>query len=167
MVVHDRLQPPGPELPGQYVPTEAGASPNSDSGWGRVDLAGSVIIPGLTAHAGFGEGGPLDQGQEKSFTVDIPGRELEDASGTATFKITLVWSDPAGAALQNDLDLIVRAADGTERHGNLGTSDGFDRRNNVEQVLWHNVPPGEATVVVRAFRITRFAQPYAYAWRIS
>jgi hypothetical protein len=26
--------------------------------------------------------------------------------------------------------------------------------------------PGTATVVVRAFKITRFPQPYAYAWRI-
>lgn len=74
---------------------------------------------------------------------------------------------PGATPLPYDLDLIVRAADGTERHGNMGTSDGFDRRNNVEQVLWHNFPPGEATVVVRAFRITRFAQPCAYAWRIS
>ncbi|ASN53497.1 S8 family serine peptidase [Sinomonas sp. R1AF57] len=159
------------ELAGQYVPTEAGASPNGSSGWGRVDLAGSVIIPGPSSDGGFGEGGPLKQGEEESFTVDIPGKGDAGASpaaaGSATFKVTLVWSDPPGAALQNDLDLIVRAADGTERHGNMGTSDGFDRRNNVEQVLWQNMPPGKATVVVRAFRITRFPQPYAYAWRIG
>ena len=32
-------------VPGQYSPTEAGTSPNNNSGWGRVDLAGAVIIP--------------------------------------------------------------------------------------------------------------------------
>ena len=85
----------------------------------------------------------------------------------ATFKITLVWSDPAGDTLQNDLDLIVIAADGSKRHGNMGTSRNFDRVNNVEQVLWTKMPPGNAKIVIRAFRITRFPQPYAYAWRIS
>ena len=84
-----------------------------------------------------------------------------------TFKVTLVWSDPPGAALQNDLDLIVRASDGSERHGNMGTGKGFDRANNVEQVVWENMPPGDAEIIVHAVRITRFAQPYAYAWRVS
>ncbi|WP_028049141.1 S8 family serine peptidase [Cellulomonas sp. URHD0024] len=158
-------------LPGQYSPTEAGASPNVSSGWGRVNLAGSVILPGNPVDSGFGEGGPLDQGQEDTFTVDIPPGRGEQDAGTAgvgaTFKVSLVWSDPAGALLQNDLDLIVVAADGTERHGNAGTTDDFDRLNNVEQVLWTDIPPGPCTVVVRAFRITQLPQPYAYVWKVS
>ncbi|MCY1242040.1 hypothetical protein D9M72_549780 [compost metagenome] len=84
-----------------------------------------------------------------------------------TLKITLVWSDPPGPQLQNDLDLLVLAADGSERHGNSGTTAGFDRRNNVEQVLWTGMPPGQARIVIRAFRITQFPQPYAYVWRLS
>jgi serine protease AprX len=163
------------ELQGQYSPTEAGPSPNNDSGFGRVDLAGSVIIAGADPDGDFGEGGPLEQGQEETIRVKIPeggaGKREQDAAlqsaGHPTFKITLVWTDPAGEALQNDLDLIVRAADGEERHGNMGTGDGFDRVNNVEQVLWADMPPGEAEIVIRAERITRFPQPYAYAWRIS
>ncbi|WP_371572279.1 hypothetical protein [Streptomyces sp. NBC_01314] len=79
--------------------------------------------------------------------------------------MTLVWTDPAGAALQNDLDLVVRAG-GQERHGNMGAGPGFDRVNNVEQVHWRDMPAGEAEVVVSAHRITRFAQPYAVAWRV-
>jgi serine protease AprX len=148
------------ELTGQYNPTEAGASPNNHSGWGRVDLAGSVIIPGPAGDAGVGTGGPLkESGQEESFHVHVPG---------STFKITLVWTDPPGAALQNDLDLIVRASNGEERHGNMGTAkEGFDRVNNVEQVLWEHVPSGDLEVIVRAFRISQFAQPYAYAWRLT
>src|SRR6478752_1815140 len=167
-------------LAGQYNPTDAGASPNNNSGWGRVDLAGSVIIPGPgDPDGGFGDGDPLQEGEEGGITVTIPergkpkragdgGAEPEPAGpGSATLKVTLVWSDPPGAQLQNDLDLIVIASDGTERHGNMGTGDGFDRANNVEQVLWTNMPPGDAKIIFRAFRITQFAQPYAYVWRIS
>lgn len=157
-------------LPGQYSPSETGSTPNTSEGFGRVDLAGSVIIPGGDPNAGLDEGGPLKQGEEHSFTVDIP----EQPSGTAvptglgvTFKITLVWTDPPGAELQNDLDLIVIAADGSERHGNMGISKGFDRTNNVEQVMWLTMPPGKAQVTIRAHRITRFPQPFAYAWRIG
>ena len=168
------------ELVGQYSPSEAGPPPNNNSGFGRVNLLGSVILPGPNPDAGLGDGGPLKQGDEDTITVSIPPQppghdDLAPRSGSvagimalgATFKITLVWSDPAGPALQNDLDLIVKAADGSERHGNMGTSSGFDRVNNVEQVLWPNMPPGDAKITIRATRITRFPQPYAYAWRIS
>jgi serine protease AprX len=168
------------ELTGQYSPSEAGPSPNNNSGFGRVNLLGSVILPGPNPDAGFGDGGPLSQGEEDTFTVEIPrgspgndsvANEVPTGVGTtglgATFKITLVWTDPPGALLQNDLDLIVRAADGSERHGNMGTSNGFDSVNNVEQILWANMPPGDARVIIRATRITLFPQPYAYAWRIS
>ncbi|QYX82166.1 hypothetical protein [Streptomyces akebiae] len=77
-----------------------------------------------------------------------------------------MWTDPPGAALRNDLDPIVRAG-GQEHHGNMGTGAGFDRVNNVEQVNWRGVPAGGAKVVVRAHRITQFAQPYAASWRVS
>jgi serine protease AprX len=167
------------ELVGQYAPTEAGLSPNANSGWGLVDLAGSVIIPGPNPNAGLGDGGPLTQGQSNTVVVSVPkGKRSQSAAkpkasavGTAgvspTLKVTLVWSDPPGAALQNDLDLIVRAANGQERHGNQGTGKAFDRVNNVEQVLWTNIPPGNAKIIIRAFRITQFPQPYAYVWRLS
>src|SRR5207248_3236842 len=171
------------ELAGQYNPSEAGVSPNNNSGFGRVNLAGSVIIPGADADAGFGEGGPLEQGETDTFTVTIPehppgdGRDTPGgggaggvtggAGGGVTFKITLVWSDPVGPELQNDLDLSVHAADGQERHGNMGTSSGFDRQNNVEQVVWDYIPAGTAKITVEAHRITQYPQSYAYAWRIS
>jgi len=166
------------EVVGQYSPSEAGPSPNNNSGFGRVNLANSIILPGPNPNGGFGEGGPLRQGAEDTITIDIPEQPPDQHSRTrlagvgtmglgATFKITLVWSDPAGSMLQNDLDLIVISANGSERHGNMGTSSGFDRVNNVEQVLWTSMPPGPATIVIRAFHITRFPQPYAYAWRIS
>jgi hypothetical protein len=157
------------DLTGQYNPSEAGVSPNNSSGWGRVNLANAVVIPGPNAAAGFGEGGPLQQGAQDTIHVQIPPAPQSPAGGSPasrTFKITLVWSDPPGAALQNDLDLIVRPSGGQERHGNAGTSTNFDRRNNVEQIIWHNIPAGDAAITIQAFRITKFAQPYAYAWRV-
>ena len=169
---------------GQYRAADVGPSPNNINGWGRVNLAGSVIIPQLRdENGGFGEGKELDQGEDSSIIVNIPksppkpepgavndkGQILlaPNTPGGATFKITLVWTDPSGAMLQNDLDLIVQAANGEVRHGNMGTGKGFDRTNNVEQVLWHNIPPGEAKITVHCERITRFRQDWAYAWRIG
>jgi len=161
------------QLVGEYNPSEAGPSPNNSSGWGRVDLAGSVIIPGPNPNGGFGDGGPLKQGEEGSIVVKVPaGRKGAAARNGTTglspsLKVTLVWSDPPGAMLQNDLDLIVRASNGEERHGNMGLSKGFDRVNNVEQVVWNNIPAGDVKITFRAFHITQFPQPYAFAWRIS
>jgi hypothetical protein len=159
-------------LPGQYSPSEAGTSPNMSSGWGRVNLAGSIIIPGPNPNGGFGDGGPLKQGQDGTVTITIPTKKPSSKSaqttGTGyTLKVTLVWTDPAGAKLQNDLDLIVKASNGQERHGNMGTSKKFDRVNNVEQVVWPNIAAGTVTITAHAFHITQFAQPWAYAWRIS
>src|SRR5262249_41331635 len=176
-------------LSGQYSPSEVGPPPNNVEGWGLVNLAGSVIIPGPNPNAGLGEGGPLKQVQESTITINVPagqgGQSFATKRGakktrkgkkatadvgvmgaSPTLKITLVWSDPPGANLQNDLDLIVKASNGQERHGNMGTASGFDRVNNVEQVLWENIPPGDAKITVRGFRITQFPQPYALAWRI-
>lgn len=150
------------DLPGQYNPSEAGVSPNNNSGFGLVNLERSVVQTdnGDGNQAGFADEEELDQGEKRAFRITVP-----QGAGN-TLKITLVWTDPPGAALQNDLNLIVRAG-GQERHGNMGTDPGFDRVNNVEQVNWQNVPAGDAEVVVRAHRITQFAQPYALAWRIS
>jgi hypothetical protein len=168
------------ELAGQYSPSEAGQSPNNNSGLGRVNLADSVIIPGPNPDSGLGEGGPLKQGEEDTISLAIPkhapaggphDQEHEAnapmTSSGVTLKVTLVWSDPPGPALQNDLDLIVRAASGQERHGNVGASKTFDRQNNVERIVWTGIPPGKAEIVIRAHRITQYPQPYAYVWRLG
>ena len=59
-------------------------------------------------------------------------------------------------------DLIVRATNGQERHGNMAPSSmEFDRKNNVEQVTWVDVPAGDVEIVIRAFRIALHPQSYA------
>lgn len=152
------------ELTGQYIPSEAGPSPNGSSGFGRVNLSKSVILPSQ-GDGGFIEGEPLAQGQHKEFEVNIPlGKE------SSTLKVTLVWTDPPGTELQNDLDLIVIGQDGKEKHGNMGDSSGFDRKNNVEQVVWKGLQPGSTVKIrVHAFRIFQryHNQPYAVVWTIN
>lgn len=145
---------------GQYTPTETGPIPNYADGFGRVDMqaclgtgAGQVVVL-------RDENRALDTNDEETMTVQVP-------VGTNELKATLVWTDPAGETLQNDLDLIVRSG-GQERHGNVVPgSTAFDRLNNVEQVLWPNPPAGEVKVVIRAFRITQFPQSFALVVRLK
>jgi serine protease AprX len=216
------------ELEGQYSPSEAGKSPNFASGWGRVDVANSVVVPGSPAAAADGikvgaDGNTgfrdeiadqsLDTFEEFTFTIPIkpatsstnghgssngstsatgPGSVAAKPFPSPTLKITLVWTDPAGEKLQNDLDLIVVGPDGAkERHGNQGTKEfpykttserdeeekaaskeahakePYDRINNVEQIVWENVPAGKATVIVRGHNVSSLkGQTFALAWKV-
>jgi serine protease AprX len=145
------------DMAGQYVPSEAGPIPNFNEGFGRVDVAASIGAADTKKLAFFDEGPALATGQTHTHTVAV-------AAGS-TVKVTLVWTDPPGESLQNDLDLIVRVGN-QERHGNMpaGSSD-FDRRNNVEQVILQNAPGGNVDVVVKAFRTALHPQSYALVIR--
>jgi hypothetical protein len=77
-------------------------------------------------------------------TVPIPtgapnSASFQKLSGIRTFK---VWTNPLelNGKLQNDLDLVVVVPNGQERYGNTGTAKGSDSINNVEQVVWENIP---------------------------
>jgi serine protease AprX len=144
------------ELQGQYNPTEAGPSPNPNSGWGRISVKDSALVSSETA--GYGEHEGLDE--DDTFEVAINVGETGK-----TLKVTLVWTDPAGVMLQNDLDLTVTSGS-AERHGNMGTSKSFDRVNNVEQVSWKDVPQGEVKVKIGVHRLTTDKQSFAYAWKL-
>ena len=142
-------------LRGQYVPSEAGAPPNADQGFGLVDVEASVAAS-VTVHD---EGDPLaDSGDSVAFQVQ--------AGPSGRLKVTLVWTDPPGLGLQNDLDLIV-TCDGLIAHGNKGVgATTFDRDNNVEQVDWVGLPAGAAaTIQVNAYRIALQAQTFALVVR--
>jgi serine protease AprX len=149
-------------LDGQYTPSEAGRVPNNSEGFGRVDMAATVGPFGDGAQLLLkDEGTELDSGEEEKTTLSVTGSRND-------LKVTLVWTDPPGEALQNDLDLIVRAANGKERHGNVTANlRKFDRLNNVEQLVWNNLPAGDVEIIVRAWRITQFAQSYALVARLS
>jgi serine protease AprX len=151
------------QIIGQYSPPEVGNIPDISQGFGRVNVIATVgpFAAGTTVTF-QDEATLLDTNQEESSTLPIP-------PGANQLKVTLVWTDFAGEVLQNDLDLIVKTADGQERHGNVpGSSSTFDRTNNVEQIVWSSPAAGSATVTVKAFRVTSTpAQAYALVVRIS
>ena len=149
--------------------------PNSNSGFGRVNLNNSLqnVVPSSGRdYAGFGDfdgnkalGKDGIHSPEYGFPITVP-RQSADAL-PLTLKITLVWADRPGELLQADLDLIVKDDAGTEKHGNQGDGPEFDRANNVEQVVWKNVKTGATYhVIIRAYRTTIDPQPFAYAWRL-
>jgi subtilisin family serine protease len=148
-------------LAGQYVPSEAGAAANNSQGFGRVDL--QAVVGPYAANETlqfFDESKKLDTGEREDRTITMP-------AGSRHLKVTLVWSDPPGEGLQNDLDLVV-VANNQERHGNMpaGSKD-FDRKNNVEQVTWNNLVPGNVIVSVVAHSIAVAPQSYALVVRVS
>lgn len=148
-------------LIGQYIPPELTPVPNEAEGFGRVDLASSLApVAGSTSAAFWDEATNLDVGEKEThqFTITAANKQL---------KVTLVWTDPPGEALQNDLDLIVRDVNGSERHGNMPpTSTGFDRTNNVEQVIWSDIAKRDVEITVRAFRVPVSPQSYALVVRM-
>jgi serine protease AprX len=146
-------------IPGQYVPSEVGTPPDISQGFGRVNLLRTIAPdPAAETVKFFDENVALDTGKQESL--------LQGPVGTSA-KVTLVWTDPAGEALQNDLDLVVSNAAGQEWHGNMPAgSAGFDRANNVEQVILQTAAPDNITVVVRCFRATS-PQSYALVVRIG
>jgi len=146
-------------IPGQYALSEVGTPPDISQGFGRVNLLRTVAAASASETVQFFEEKTLlDTGQEESLFNGPVGKAL---------KVTLVWTDAAGEALQNDLDLIVRNTAGEERHGNMppGSPD-FDRLNNVEQVIWPMDAADTITVVVRCFRATT-PQSYALVVRVQ
>jgi serine protease AprX len=149
------------ELSGQYVPSEAGTTPNNNDGFGRVDVQ-AVVGPYETGEtvSFFDEAKALDTGESIDHSVTVPG-------GAKTLKATLVWTDPPGEGIQSDLDLTVKA-EAEERHGNMsaGSTD-FDRTNNVEQVVWTDIASGTVTVTVTAHRVTTKPQTFALVIRVK
>ena len=93
------------ELRGQYSPSEAGPSPNNNSGFGRVNLAESIIVPTAGSNGGFGERGPLQQGDQENILVDIPRRLLGQTIDRARY---VSQAESHGEDLQN-YDRLVRS----------------------------------------------------------
>lgn len=114
---------------------------NNDSGFGRVNLANSLTMACRENGAGFLVDTIREPSKQES-TIEITSKRL--------LKVTLVWSDFPGKELTQKLRLIV-LADGTLRHGNMGNDDsGFDNDNNVQQVIWDNIPLGTVRIIVWA-----------------
>ena len=115
--------------------TTIAAGPNSDQGWGRVNLGTAFDS---TARA-YRDQAPADMlggsGQSRQHAYSVP--------DTPPVKVTLAWTDApgptAGNPVVNNLDLVV-AAGGRQYKGNVfagavsRTGGTADPRNNVESV---------------------------------
>jgi hypothetical protein len=147
-------------LLGQYTPSETGVVPNNHQGYGRVNVARSVDVDaGSRMLQCWDEDRALDTGEEQVFNVSLP-------KLAKSLKVTLVWTDPAGETLQNDLDLVVRTAAGDVGYGNAAPgSTTPDRINNVEQVLLSAVPAGDVDIRVKAYRCALERQTFALVAR--
>jgi hypothetical protein len=148
-------------LRGQYTPSETGVVPNYHQGFGRVNLARSVdadVDPGGRMLRCWDEAHALDTGEEQAFKVSLP-------QPAKSLRVTLVWTDPAGETLQNDLDLVVTAG-GVVGYGNAAPGSTIpDRVNNVEQVTLHAVPAGDVDIRVKAYRCAIEPQSFALVAR--
>jgi hypothetical protein len=147
-------------LRGQYTPSETGVVPNHQQGFGRVNLARSVDADtGSRLLRFWDEDRTLDTGEEQVFRLSLeqPAKVL---------KATLVWTDPVGESLQNDLDLIVKTEHGETGFGNAAPGSNIpDRVNNVEQVTLLAVPAGNVEITVKAFRCAIEPQSFALVVR--
>ncbi|GKT42870.1 serine racemase [Colletotrichum spaethianum] len=144
-----------------------------EQGFGRVDVDSSIA---MIAASSFIEGGSLLEATQFDVSAlrQIPetekrwaSAEIPVPSGRNRLVVTLAYPDPPGSLLQNDLNLIVLSA-GAERHGNMGKGKEFDHINNVEKVIWDNVPGASFKIVVR---VSNNVKPesratFAVAWDI-
>jgi hypothetical protein len=125
--------------------------PNNDEGWGLINLA-NTLLPGSETGVWVADRYYLRSGNTEEFLFNV-------SRGNTPFKVVLAWSDYQGNSwatkqLQNDLDLVVIAPDGTEYKGNdfasgRSTTGGTrDSLNNVEVTLVDNAAMGIWTVRV-------------------
>jgi hypothetical protein len=79
----------------------------------------------------------------------------------------MVFSDPPGAELQSLLVLSPISSAGTIRFAN--TPNAADVVNNVQKVVWKDIPAGETTLVVEVWAVTAPAvdQDFALVWYVE
>ncbi len=124
--------------------------PSYEQGWGFPVLGDALYFPGNRAKLHVADV-PLASGlaQGESATT-----RLAVSAGTP-LKAVLVWTDPAGSTLVNDLDLRVTTPAGDVHLGNDSLHPGQpDRVNNVEVVSFDAPAAGTYTVTVNAANIT-------------
>jgi subtilisin family serine protease/PKD repeat protein len=151
--------------PGQYgagAAQEVSGRPDFAQGWGRVDLAYSLLPdpPRVWWYDDHGQGLSTGENVTYSDTFTTP---LSVVAGAEPLRVSLVWTDypgmpAAGGGLVNDLDLEVIGPGGTHYYGN---GSAWDRTNNVEGVDILNPAPGAYTVIVHAHNVAQGTQPYA------
>jgi subtilisin-like proprotein convertase family protein len=149
--------------------TGGGPPPNDREGWGRVLLENALFFPGDSRRLAILADRRNADGIATGQSVEFP---LAVDSDTETLKITLVFTDPAGALLAsdpvvNDLDLVIDAPGGATYLGNVISSGASqtggiaDAKNNVEQVVLPVPAVGSYTVRVSGTAVNQGLQGFA------
>ena len=151
--------------------------PSSRQGWGRLNLASSVLLTSdgvnnaaadtpsnMIAIDAWNQGDSLDPhyNSQLTYTGDWHGYCLHVDGSTEELRVTLAWTDPAGAAvgegaLINDLDLYVSHVTYEEPDGKQIFPVGYmlpDTVNNVERMVWSAPTAGRYYVKVNAASIS-------------
>jgi subtilase family serine protease len=132
----------------------AASSFDSNQGYGRVNLD-AVLAPPAPLRVDFAEGQGLQTGEMDQRTVVV-------ATAGSALRVVMVYSDFPGPTLINNLNLVVRAPDGTVFVGNNAQPAGaFDSKNNVELVHIAQAAAGSYTVQVVASNVASGPQPFA------
>jgi subtilisin family serine protease len=149
--------------PGQFG-TGAGQDvwgrPDPNQGWGRMNLARSVLFDDHRRPAYFEAAPGLQTGQQGEVAIEL-------AHAGHPLRVTLVWTDRHGmenthGALVNDLDLEVVDPGGNVHLGWAGlTGVERDRFNNYEEVSLASAPAGSYTLRVVGHNVPLGPQPFA------
>lgn len=125
--------------------------PNFHQGFGRIDMRRSLPLPGDPRRLLF-----VDSWQDGSLQLSRTGERYRwefDLAGGGELRLCLVWTDPPGRALQNNLNLFLETPTGVKAHGNeqlpLGITP-VDTENNVEVIRLDNPAPGTYLIQVSA-----------------
>ena len=151
--------------------------PRTEQGFGRVDLAGSVIVKGQTPGKDFLQGELRDEDDKDAVeTVLILSQYLAHDRNLGTVKATMVYPDMPGEAMQHHVNLSVEVLDEeggrTMRYGNAGEGEQRpDVVNTVEQVVWKDIPKS-CTVTLKVslggvLIPDNAVQPYALVWSVQ
>jgi hypothetical protein len=154
--------------------------PAPDSGFGRVNLANSLSVALKEENTAFYEGTAYEDAEDVATDGIVFSRQVHvNLEGKPqNLKATLVWSDFQGERLRNILLLKVKGGDGSERFGykeagreeeeeSEDDDEDDENINNVQQVLWENIPPGDATITVKYRDLQQPPQPFTILWRLS
>ncbi|KAF8447055.1 peptidase S8/S53 domain-containing protein [Terfezia claveryi] len=151
--------------------------PMREQGFGRVNMRNSLPRPEGAdyplwhGYVDYGTGPEelgLTMGGDtntwvKGLNIPVPGPLA--VGQRRRFKVTLVYTDLPGQILQNRL-LLTLVHHGEQRHGNI--FEGVMRFNNVQQVVWDDIPAGDVTLRVEAQHIVGQdeRQTFAIVWRL-
>ncbi len=124
---------------------------------GYLDLTASMLTDDTGLVVYWDEDRALDTG-------DVETLEVELARPCALLKVTLVWTDPPGESVQNELRVSVSRPHAPPR---LAASSETFRAGNVEQLLFGAVEPGVVRLTVSALRAAIWPQSYALVLRAA